>query len=358
MNRSAPKKPAASLQPVAWAAALAVLTLSVLPPRPLPADEPDRVNAVMRLPKGPIIFSVGKEVVAHYNIGDDVAKPFFWPVNAPGGTVPVTRGWPMVKGQEGESTDHVHQKSAWFCHGDIIPEGIELKVKSKDKNVKGVDFWSENDGHGRIVCTNAVPGKPDKDHAVFRTTNEWRTADGVKILDETRDIHLYNLGGGRLFVLDIDLHASVCPLTFGDTKEGSMGIRINDAIREQKGKEKGPGKLENAEGKVGEKEVWGQHSAWCDYSGPIDGKVLGLAIFDDPQNPYKASWHSRGYGLMAANPFGRQGAGFPAMKGNTELAKLAKGDHLKLRYGLFIHAGDAQVGKVADAYQAFVKLKG
>jgi hypothetical protein len=36
------------------------------------------------------------------------------------------------------------------------------------------------------------------------------------------------------------------------------------------------------------------------------------------------------------------------------LVKLAKGEHLKLRYGILLHAGDAQSGKVADCYKAFV----
>src|SRR4051812_4373543 len=87
-------------------------------------------------------FYAGKELAARYNLGPSVAKPYFWPLNAPG-EIPVTRGWPMVTGLPHEATDHVHQKSAWFCHGDIIPEGIELKVRSADTHVKGVDFWSE-----------------------------------------------------------------------------------------------------------------------------------------------------------------------------------------------------------------------
>jgi hypothetical protein len=145
----------------------------------------------------------------------------------------------------------------------------------------------------------------------------------------------------------------VAPIAFGDTKEGSMGVRVNDAIRENTGK----GKLVNADGKSGMKECWGQFSNWCDYSGPIEGKVAGIAIFDHPKNPVPACWHSRDYGLMAANPFGRTGSGFPAVRGRTDLFQIPKGEHLKLRYGILIHPGDAKEGKVADFYQKFVKLR-
>src|SRR5262249_40863494 len=161
------------------------------------------------------------------------------------------------------------------CHGDVIPEGIALK--DKVKGVEGVDFWSEAAGHGWIVCTKVSEPKESKHHAQITTQNEWRTSDGKKIMDETRTIHFYDFGDARLFVFDIDLDASVCPIIFGDTKEGSFGVRVNDAIREEKKVEnktvKGDGKLENAEGKVNEKSVWGYPSAWCDYSGPIQGKT-------------------------------------------------------------------------------------
>ncbi len=173
------------------------------------------------------------------------------------------------------------------------------------------------------------------------------------MLDETRVIQLHNFGDTRLFVFDITLTASAAPLTFGDTKEGAFAVRINDAIREAKG----DGKLENADGKSGEKNCWGQLSTWCDYSGPINGKVVGLAILDDPKNPHPACWHSRAYGLMAANPFGRARSGFPAMKGRTDLVRLAKGEQLKLRYGLLIHPGDARDGRVAEYFDKFVKLR-
>ncbi len=295
-------------------------------------------------------FRIGDELVTIYQY-KNLSKPILFPVNAPGG-VPLTRNYPPP---EGQAKDHPHQKSAWFCHGDVIPEGIELK--SKVKNVIGVDFWAESTGHGNIV-----PVKVQLADNSLVVNNEWRTAEGQKIMDESTSIRLYDLGKARLIVYNIDLNASVCPITFGDTKEGAFGIRINDVINAEvakKGKPAGKGRIQNADGKIGEKDCWGQRSAWCDYSGPIDGKVVGLAIFDDPKNPYPACWHVRGYGLMTANPFGREKhAAFPAMKGNNELVRLKKGDHLQLRYGMLLHAGDAVSGQVAEGYQRFVQLRG
>ena len=111
--------------------------------------------------------------------------------------MPVTRGWPIVKGAPGDvTTDHVHQKSVWFCHGDVIPEGIELKAKTADRHGKGVDFWSEakdKDGkprHGQMTVVKVgEPKQVAKNHVSVETHNEWKTPDGVKILDEVRVIH-------------------------------------------------------------------------------------------------------------------------------------------------------------------------
>ncbi|MBV9125774.1 MAG: PmoA family protein [Planctomycetes bacterium] len=311
----------------------------------LQAAEPRDVT--IQVGKDHVDFLVGKELVTRYHTGPDLAKPYAWPVYGPH-QVPLTRAWPMEKALPGGSTDHVHQKSLWFGHGDIIPEGVPLKQKSK--GVEGVDYWAEAPGHGREVCTEVGKPHEDRNHGWITTHNDWLTAEGTKILDETRTLHLYDFGATRLLVFDIDLRADV-PVTFGDTKEGTMGVRVNDLIAEAHGR----GKIENAEGKVGEKACWGRPSAWCDYSGPIEGRVEGIAILDDPSNP-PACWHSRAYGLMAANPFGRAKSGFPAMKGKTDLIHLARGEHLKFRYGVLLHPGDAKEGKVGHYYQEFVAL--
>lgn len=308
----------------------------------------ESVSVAYNSTDGVIVFKHGKNIVTKYHVGKQVAKPYFYPLNADP-EVTVTRGWPMVKGLPKETTDHVHQKSAWFCHGDVIPEGLELKTKSSDKRVHGVDFWAETPGHGKIECVQVGNPIADPNKVMISTKNEWKSPDGVKILDETRHISLQIVGANRLLVLDIDLHATVCPITFGDTKEGAMGVRVSDEIKVKGGN----GTYVNAAGKKNEKEVWGYLSDWNDYYGEVNGTKAGIAVFDDPANKFRAAWHSREYGLMAANPFGRKDSGFPELKGKTDLVKLAKDEHLKLRYGILLHPGDTQSGKVAESYKVF-----
>jgi hypothetical protein len=313
--------------------------------------------------KDAIEFKAGTGVVARYAIAESVAKPYLYPVLAPNG-VAVTRGWPVEKAPGDATTDHVHQKSVWFCHGDVIPEGIELKVKSPNPADKGVDFWSEakdKDGkprHGKIKCVKV--GKPVQhaaNHASIETANEWFTPDGVKIMDEVRVIHFTDTKEGRLFAFDITLKAPVCPITFGDTKEGSFGIRVHDGFRPS---EKTGATVTTADGKTitppakDNLPIWGYPTDWIDYSGKLNDKEVGIAVFDHPSNP-RANWHVRAYGLNAANPFGRNHSGFPSQKGKTDLVQIAKGGELKLKYAVYAHTGDAKSGKVAEAFAEFKK---
>ena len=170
-----------------------------------------------------------------------------------------------------------------------------------------------------------------------------------------------DFGAAQMFVFDIDLLASNVAVTFGDTKEGSFGVRVaaehqrgaGQGQTDERGRQDGRGRKNN----VKQEGCWGLKSAWCDYSGPVDGQTVGVAIFAAPSNPVATCWHSRGYGLMAANPFGRNKAGFPAVKGKTDLVKLAKGEHLKLRFGVLLHDGDVKEGKVAEYFKKFVEWK-
>jgi hypothetical protein len=324
------------------------LTLALL--LPLQPDLP--LKAVKD--KTAVTFAVGGQVVTRYVYAGDapaprgtatvpLAKPYFYPLVAPNG-VNLTRGWPIDPAAPKGTTDHVHQKSAWFCHGDVIPDGITLKTHSADKHVKGVDFWSEAAGHGRIVCVKCGDPKPTPDGVSVETSNEWRTADGVVILNEDRTITLRTSPGRHTVTVTSSL-TTPCGVTFGDTKEGSFGVRIRDDFAlNAKGS---TGVVTSSDGTVVKAPakdnlpVWGKLAAWNDYSGTAGGKTAGLTIRESPDNPIKAAWHTRAYGLMAANPFARAGSGFPARKGQTDLVKLAKGATLALSYAIDLHDGPA-----------------
>jgi hypothetical protein len=327
----------------------------------------DDVTAVVT--KNAIEFKSGSTVVAKYATDPKYSKPFLYPLHAPGG-VPVTRAWPVEQGLPGEATkDHVHQKSVWFCHGDVIPEGLALKTASANKGDKGVDFWSEakdKDGkprHGQMTVAKVGEPKANKNGVSVETKNEWFTADGEKMLDETRVLTFRETPQGRLFVFDITLKANDYAITFGDTKEGSFGVRVHDSLRPS---EKTGATVTTADGKTiapptkDNMPIWGYPTAWIDYSGTVstkegeDGKAVGLAVFDHPDNP-KSNWHVRAYGLNAANPFGRDHSGFPSQKGTTNLIRITKGSELKLKYAVYAHTGDAKSGKVAEAYETFKK---
>lgn len=294
--------------------------------------------------KDEVTFKDGDKVVTKYVLGGDIPKPHFWPVNAPDGTL-VTAHSPK---------DHVHHKSIWFCHGDVVPDGVTLKTKSEDKRVTGVDFWSEHKGHGKIVCVEVGEPKAEKDSVSVSTKSEWRTPDGDKILDEVRVLTVRKLAHGYLIGFDIDLHASVCGIKFGDTKEGSFGTRVSEQIGAPKSTTNGTFTANG--GKKAEKEIWGQPIDWMDYSGKVDGKEVGLSVFDHPKNAVRATSHGREYGLVAANPFGRDKS-FPSQKGKTDLTTIKKGDHLKLQYAAFAHTGDAKSGGVEEAYKLFAEGK-
>ena len=317
-----------------------------------------KVAPKLRAVKGEhdIAFYAGDQLVTRYVHGGTVqvekgtgtkplAKPYFYPLVAPNG-VSLTRDWPMKRGTPGETTDHYHQKSAWFCHGDVIPDGIVLKTRAADKHVQGVDFWSEQPGHGRIVCVRVdEPRVNDTDGSVGVTTsNEWRTPDGEVILTELRGIRLASKPGRHTLTVSSDL-TTPYGVTFGDTKEGSFGVRIRDDFAlSYKG---GTGVVTSSGGKsakAGAKDnlpVWGELAKWHDYSGTADGKTAGLTLRETLYNRHKSAWHTRAYGLMAANPFGRDKSGFPGRKGQTDLAKLAKGETLELAYTMTLHDGPA-----------------
>jgi hypothetical protein len=119
--------------------------------------------------------------------------------------------------------------------------------------------------------------------------------------------------------------------------------------------EKHGGKMTNAEGKSGEKEVWGKRSPWVDYAGAIDGEKLGIAIFDHPSNPrHPTYWHSRAYGLFAANIWGLHDFVDKSQDGSMTVEP---GQSIRFRYRVVIHPGLTAETDVAGMFKKYAAAK-
>src|SRR5271157_3122758 len=180
-------------------------------------------------------------------------KPILWPILGPSGKR-MTRDYPMVKGTK-ETKDHLHHRSLWFSHG----------------NVDGIDFWSEppTDKTGTIVHRKFAKIESGA-QAEIVTENDWLGPAGKKVLEDQRRLTFGTRGDARWIDFDIALRASEGPVTFGDTKEGSFGLRVAESLRVDS---KQGGRIVNSAGQTNA-AAWGKRADWVDYHGPLEGETV------------------------------------------------------------------------------------
>lgn len=300
----------------------------------------------MKITPGPEKIPVeinGQPFTDFYVAGPQVVKPYLWPLRAASGTY-VTREWPMEKVEEEAGIarpDHPHQRGLWFAHA----------------NVNGLDFWNiapldqapyNRPDRGKIVLEGPPAITSGPRQGDIAATFDWKDHDGKTLLREVRVMTFY--ADPKLRIIDFDFKlTAVEEVKFEDEKDGVLGLRLRPVLQE----DHGTGQITNADGGVAEKQVWGKPSNWCDYSGDIHGEKVGIAILDHPANPgHPVRWHVRGYGLFAANPFGRKA--FDKSLEEAHLA-LAPGQSLRYRYRLIIHPGDAGAADIAAQWAKYAK---
>jgi hypothetical protein len=111
------------------------------------------------------------------------------------------------------------------------------------------------------------------------------------------------------------------------------------------------GHIVNSEGQK-DNNTWGKRASWCDYYGPVNGQIVGVAIFDHPSNPRHPSWwHVRDYGLFAVNPFGIHD--FEKKPAGAGDLVIPAGQTVTFKYRFYFHKGDEKQGKVADRYAEY-----
>jgi hypothetical protein len=259
--------------------------------------------------------------IAVYCYQDDtITRPFFAHVRAPGG-VQVTRHHPPIEGQD--LVDHgTFHPGIWMSFGDI----------------SGSDYWrlKARVRHAEFV---AIP-KGGSGRGSFAVRNQYlNQQDPSKIVCEEIARYTFSVcSAGYLLNWD-STFSSAHEFAFGDQEEMGVGFRVATPLRVGASGEgnlpPGNGAILDSEGRKNEKEAWGNSADWCDFSGTMAGQRVGMTIFCHPDN-FRASWfHARDYGLLEANPFGRQAFG----KGAASTVIIKPGQKLRLRYGVLVHAG-------------------
>jgi hypothetical protein len=279
-----------------------------------------------------------------YYFSKDVAKPYLMPLRTPSGII-VTRGFPVGNdvsaGNPKASSFEPHQRALYFAHG----------------NIDGFDFWQEpvfdkyytDHGHqayGHMVLEKIEESSSESDGAHISARFLLSDENRRTIAEEMQTYVFGSTAVGRTIDCEFVIHATAGPLTLGDTKEGTFGIRLAQELS-------GAGAhMANSQGAVGEKAIWGKPADWVNYSGTIAGKPVGIVVFDHPKSfRHPTTWHARAYGLFAANPFGWRDFTKDQQKDGSWT--IPEGESLTFRYRVLIYDGGFSPSAIAAAYKEY-----
>jgi hypothetical protein len=282
---------------------------------------------------------IGGELFTEY-IFRGYEKPILYPIIGPHG-IGMTRNFPMRSDVAGEANDHPHHKSLWFAH----------------RPINGIDFWSTHSAAGKCVHDKLLDVQSGGSRGLIRAANNWVSGDGSVIFTDTRTMAFQALDSARVIDWEITIEASRGPVTFGDSKEGTMAIRTHPNLRLENDPRRGVttanGQAVNSQGVRG-RAVWGKRADWIDYWGRIETKVVGIAIFDHPANPrHPTHWMARHYGYIGANPFGLNA--FEGKPPGTGKMTIPDGEQVTFRYRFLFHEGDAHQAQIAQRYRDYAE---
>ena len=258
------------------------------------------------------------------------SKPYVYPLTAPDG-VTLNREFPMRE-VAGESHDHPHHRSFWFAHGDV----------------NGIDFWSVAKGAGTIDTVGSPEVAMHGGVVTVHAQHNWTAPDAKIVVTDESVLDFGALKGGDRYIdFAITLKAGGEAVKLGDTKEGTMALRLRDEFNFTNTDTL----ARNSDGADG-KKIWGLRSRWVNYETKIDGGWHGVAMLDHPKNPLSPQrWHARDYGLLAVNPFGEK-----AFDPKSEKAggfTIEPGKSLTLRYRIVLYAGRKKAGEMDNLFRTY-----
>lgn len=261
-----------------------------------------------------VVFTDGDRPMARLVLRDPVVRrPYLADVKTPSG-IQVTRRHPPVPGQDAVDHDTMHP-GLWFALGDL----------------NGEDFW-RNKAEIRPADQRPAHGTVGLGVIALRGEGNLVRADGGTLGRQLFGVEARRCPEGYLYSWTFTLHGHTEPLDFGVQEEMGFGARMATPLVETAG-----GLVSSADGRTGAKRIWGTRDRWCDYSGKIDGKHVGITIMPHPDNPRPTWWHTRDYGVFVANGFGKRSVD----EGAEPRLVVPVGETITFRYGVLVHESSA-----------------
>lgn len=263
-----------------------------------------------------IDITIGNQFFTSYQFDDSEKYPLFFPVNGPVSGASVTS---MRNGQ------YPHHSSLFF--------GCD--------RVNGGNYWQEGLDRGRIVSIGARIIEAKGERVVIEDECIWKRPDAQSPIIDRRKITISS-PSKDLYQLDFDIEMeALMDVTILKTNHSLFSARIDADLTVKQG-----GTMVNAEGGKGEKGTFGVPSPWIDCYGERKSGVEGIVIMQHPSNKwYPSPWFTRDYGFMSPTPM--------YWPENDKETKMKKGEIIKLRYRVYVHAGNTEEAKIAELFEQY-----
>ena len=237
--------------------------------------------------EGELDVLIDQKPVAQYIWQDDaLPRPYFRQLATPDG-IQVSRNYPPDPVADKGNDDHPNfHPGAWLAFGDAA----------------GADFW-RNKAVVRHL-TFLAPPKTGKGSGSFTVINAYDTiGDNPKTLfTETCAYTVTTTKDGYVIIAESEFKPEDEAFAFGDQEEMGFGVRLATPLSVKHG----GGFIRNSAGGEQEAGTWGKSANWCAGYGKIGDRWVGMSVMASPDNFRDAWFHSRDYGLIVANPFGKK----------------------------------------------------
>ena len=280
-----------------------------------------------------VLVDGNEALVCQY--GADVDLVHYWPVRSPSGKSMTVQ----------HPTPYPHHRSFWFA------DKVQL-AGERDVSFYGALYSCEDRKNPKppfrdhVRHVEFLPVDQTPDETVVRSKLVWEMDGDKPVLDELRKLRFVALGEGEYF-LDVTFTVTA---SHGDVTFTSDAVhyawpylRMDPTFSVQQG-----GTITNSEGGVNQAGTHDKLARWLDYTGTVEGKTEGLAVFSHPDCDPSPKWLTRDYGCFGPRrPDAKSGKPFT----------LPKGESLEQRVGVLVHRGDVTAGKVAERYGLYVQGK-